>query len=475
MFAKVLVANRGEIAVRAFRAAYELGAQTVAVFPYEDRNAVHRIKADEAYEIGERGHPVRAYLDIDEIIRAAQAVRRRRDLPRLRLPEREPRPGPGLRGGRHHLHRPAGRRARAGRQQGPGARGRPGRRHPDAQVHPALGRPGRAGRRRRGDRLPGLRQGGGRRRRPRHAPGGRAGGAARRRGGGDAGGRGRVRRSDGVHRAGGRPAAAHRGADPGRHPGHHAAPVRAGLLDPAPAPEGGRDRPGAAHHRRAAGRAVRRRGDVRRVDQLLLRRHGGVPGRDRGRAGRPARLHRDEPADPGRAHRHRGDHRRRPGAGPDADRVRREPGRPRPEPGQPPDQRRRPAVPDHHRGPGQRLPARHRHDHRLPLGGRRRRTPGRRHGRRRRGDQCPLRLDAGQADLPRPHVRGGGGPGEAVAGRVPDPRREHQHPVPAGRAGGPGLRRRGHLHRLHRAAAGAADHPRARPTAAPSCCAGWPR
>ena len=72
MFAKVLVANRGEIAVRAFRAAYELGAATVAVYPYEDRNAVHRIKADEAYEIGERGHPVRAYLDIDGIIRAAR-------------------------------------------------------------------------------------------------------------------------------------------------------------------------------------------------------------------------------------------------------------------------------------------------------------------------------------------------------------------------------------------------------------------
>jgi pyruvate carboxylase len=71
MFAKVLVANRGEIAVRAFRAAYELGAQTVAVFPYEDRNAVHRIKADEAYVIGEKGHPVRAYLDVAEIVRAA--------------------------------------------------------------------------------------------------------------------------------------------------------------------------------------------------------------------------------------------------------------------------------------------------------------------------------------------------------------------------------------------------------------------
>ena len=72
MFSKVLVANRGEIAVRAFRAAYELGVQTVAVFPYEDRGSEHRLKADEAYEIGDRGHPVRAYLDPDVIVAAAR-------------------------------------------------------------------------------------------------------------------------------------------------------------------------------------------------------------------------------------------------------------------------------------------------------------------------------------------------------------------------------------------------------------------
>jgi pyruvate carboxylase len=72
MFRKVLVANRGEIAIRAFRAAFELGCQTVAVFPYEDRNSEHRLKANEAYQIGERGHPVRAYLSVPEIIRAAQ-------------------------------------------------------------------------------------------------------------------------------------------------------------------------------------------------------------------------------------------------------------------------------------------------------------------------------------------------------------------------------------------------------------------
>jgi pyruvate carboxylase len=72
MFSKVLVANRGEIAVRAFRAAFELGVSTVAVFPYEDRNSLHRAKADESYLIGERGHPVRAYLSVEEVIEAAK-------------------------------------------------------------------------------------------------------------------------------------------------------------------------------------------------------------------------------------------------------------------------------------------------------------------------------------------------------------------------------------------------------------------
>ncbi|MGC4962149.1 pyruvate carboxylase [Gordonia sp. DT218] len=71
MFDKVLVANRGEIAIRAFRATYELGARTVAIFPYEDRNSVHRLKADESYQIGVPGHPVRAYLSVDEIVGAA--------------------------------------------------------------------------------------------------------------------------------------------------------------------------------------------------------------------------------------------------------------------------------------------------------------------------------------------------------------------------------------------------------------------
>ncbi len=69
---KVLVANRGEIAIRAFRAAYEMGVATVAVYPYEDRNSLHRLKADESYQIGDVGHPVRAYLSVDEVIRVAR-------------------------------------------------------------------------------------------------------------------------------------------------------------------------------------------------------------------------------------------------------------------------------------------------------------------------------------------------------------------------------------------------------------------
>ena len=53
MFSKILVANRGEIAIRAFRAGGELGARTVDVYPHEDRNSFHRQEADEAYRIGE--------------------------------------------------------------------------------------------------------------------------------------------------------------------------------------------------------------------------------------------------------------------------------------------------------------------------------------------------------------------------------------------------------------------------------------
>ncbi len=71
-FKKILIANRGEIAIRVMRAANEMGKKTVAVFAEEDKLGLHRFKADEAYRIGEGLGPVAAYLSIDEIIRVAK-------------------------------------------------------------------------------------------------------------------------------------------------------------------------------------------------------------------------------------------------------------------------------------------------------------------------------------------------------------------------------------------------------------------
>ena len=71
-FNKILIANRGEIAIRIMRAANELGKKTVAVYAEEDKLGLHRFKADEAYRIGEGMGPVAAYLSIEEIIRVAK-------------------------------------------------------------------------------------------------------------------------------------------------------------------------------------------------------------------------------------------------------------------------------------------------------------------------------------------------------------------------------------------------------------------
>jgi pyruvate carboxylase len=69
---KLLVANRSEIAIRVFRTATELGIRTVAIFSHEDRFALHRFKADEAYRVGKPGEPIRAYLDIPGIVAVAK-------------------------------------------------------------------------------------------------------------------------------------------------------------------------------------------------------------------------------------------------------------------------------------------------------------------------------------------------------------------------------------------------------------------
>ncbi|WP_366185980.1 pyruvate carboxylase [Flavobacterium ovatum] len=68
---KVLVANRGEIAIRIFRACTEINIKTVGIYTYEDRYSLHRYKADESYQIGEDNQPLKPYLDIDTIIKVA--------------------------------------------------------------------------------------------------------------------------------------------------------------------------------------------------------------------------------------------------------------------------------------------------------------------------------------------------------------------------------------------------------------------
>ncbi len=69
---RLLVANRGEIAIRVFRAAAELNIRTIAIYTYEDRYSLHRYKADEAYQVGTEEDPLKPYLDIEEIIKLAK-------------------------------------------------------------------------------------------------------------------------------------------------------------------------------------------------------------------------------------------------------------------------------------------------------------------------------------------------------------------------------------------------------------------
>ena len=83
---KVLVANRGEIAIRVFRACTELNIRTVAIYSKEDSGSYHRYKADEAYLVGEGKKPIDAYLDIEGIIEIAKRIRCGCHPSRLRLP-----------------------------------------------------------------------------------------------------------------------------------------------------------------------------------------------------------------------------------------------------------------------------------------------------------------------------------------------------------------------------------------------------
>ncbi len=210
MFSKVLVANRGEIAIRAFRAAYEMGARTVAVFPYEDRWSEHRLRADEAHEIGERGHPVRSYLDPEAIVEVAVRAGADAVYPGYGFLSENPALAEAcVNRGITFVGPPATVLELTGNKARAIAAARAGRRSDPRRRGTVDGRR-RAGRGGLCAALPGVRQGGRRRRRPRHAARGpfdklrdhdraEAAGGAR---GLHARGRGGVRRPDRLRGAG---------------------------------------------------------------------------------------------------------------------------------------------------------------------------------------------------------------------------------------------------------------------------------
>ena len=115
-FQKLLIANRGEIAIRIARAADETGLATVAIYPADDALSLHVRAADAAHEIPGRG--ARAYLDIEAVIAAAKADRMRCAAPGLWLSQRERLTRAALRGRGDRLHRTVPRSARSVRRQG---------------------------------------------------------------------------------------------------------------------------------------------------------------------------------------------------------------------------------------------------------------------------------------------------------------------------------------------------------------------
>ena len=301
-----------------------MGARTVAVFPYEDRWSEHRLKADEAYEIGERGHPVRAYLDPDAIVEAAVKAGADAVYPGYGFLSENPHlaeacanAGITFVGPTAEVLTLTGNKARAiaaAKAAGvPTLESVPPNDDLDALMEAADGAA-----------LPAVREGGRRRWRPRHAEGRRGEGP-----------RGRDRH---LHARGARARSATRPSSSSRPWSTRgtsrcrSSPTAQGnvihlferdcsvqrrhqkVVEIAPAPNLDPEL-----RERMCADAVR----FAHRDRLPQRRHGRVPARP----GRQLRLHRDEPADPGRAHRDRGGHRRRPGAVPAADRLRRDPRR----------------------------------------------------------------------------------------------------------------------------------------------------
>ena len=144
MFEKVLVANRGEIAIRVMRTLREMGIVSVGVYSEADREAPHVGEADEAHLLGPPV-PAESYLNVEQAARGGEQGRRRGDPPRLRVPGRERRVRRGLRGGRRDVHRAAGERDRGDGIEDARPRADGGGRRADRPGHDLAGRERRGG------------------------------------------------------------------------------------------------------------------------------------------------------------------------------------------------------------------------------------------------------------------------------------------------------------------------------------------
>ncbi len=318
MFDKILIANRGEIALRVLRAAKELGIATVAVYSTADKEAMHVKLADESVCIGPP--PARdSYLNVPALLAACEITGADAVHPGYGFLSENARFADILAEHRHRLHRPEGR------AYPPHGRQDRGQAHGGAARHPLRARLERRGRATRPRRckiaaeigypviVKAAAGGGGRGMKVADAADELAQRHLQRQDRGEGG----VRRRRGLSRKISRQAAPHR--DPGarRRRGPRDSSRRARLFAAAPPSEGLGGRPLARAQRGAArgDRRHRRARDGR--TRLCRRRDDRIPLR-----GRRILLHRDEYAHPGRASRHRDDHRHRPRQRADQDRRR---------------------------------------------------------------------------------------------------------------------------------------------------------
>ncbi len=280
MIKKILIANRGEIAVRIVRACAEMGIRSVAVYSEADRHALHVKRADEAHSIG--ADPLAGYLNPRALVNLAVEsgcdalhpgygfLSENAELAEICAERGIKFIGPSAQVIRRMGDKTEARRSMiaAGVPCTPGTEGNVADLAEALREAERIGYPVMLKRHRpaAASRHPSLQQ-------PRGAGTGVPAGDLR----GDQG----LRQRRGIPREVHRQSQAHRGADPRRFLRQHRAPVRARLLDPAPQPEAHRDRPEPAAHPRAA-RLYRRPGGARgQGGGLRERRHRGVPARRR--------------------------------------------------------------------------------------------------------------------------------------------------------------------------------------------------